>query len=80
MYVIAPYGQTFSQLEQPLHIISSGCATHGLHVSESLHRSPMTFAAAADACATVSGISFGPWHIPDRNTPAVGLSTGRSFG
>jgi len=38
------------------------------------------FAAAADACATVSGISFGPWHIPDRNTPAVGLSTGRSFG
>ena len=64
--VIAPYGQTFSQLEQPLHIISSGCATHGLHVSESLHRRPMTFAAAADACATVSGISFGPWHMPDR--------------
>ena len=63
-----------------MHIISSGCATHGLQVRLSLHRRPMTFAAAADACATVSGISFGPWHMPDRNTPAVGLSTGRSFG
>ena len=40
----------------------------------------VVLSAAADACATVSGISFGPWHIPDRNTPAVGLSTGRSFG
>ncbi len=25
-------------------------------------------------------MSLGPWHAPDRNTPAVGLSTGRSFG
>ncbi len=40
----------------------------------------MTFAAAAPAWATVSGMSFGPWHTPERNTPAVGLSTGRSFG
>ena len=31
------------------------------------------------ACATVSGISFGPWQVPERNTPAVGLSTGLSF-
>ena len=77
---MAPYGQTFSQLEQPLHIISSGWAVHGLQVRLSLHRRPMTFAAAADACATVSGMSFGPWHVPERNTPAVGLSTGRSFG
>ena len=39
-----------------------------------------TGARIAPACATVSGISFGPWHAPERNTPAVGLSTGRSFG
>ena len=40
----------------------------------------MTFAAAALASETVSGISFGPLHAPARKTPAVGLSTGRSFG
>ena len=40
----------------------------------------MALIAAAPACATVSGISFGPWHTPERNTPAVGDSTGRSFG
>ena len=48
-YVIAPYGHTFSQEEQPLHIISSECATHGLQVSLSLASRPMTFAAAAPA-------------------------------
>ena len=36
--------------------------------------------AAAPAWATVSGISFGPWQTPERKTPAVGDSTGRSFG
>ncbi len=40
---------------------------------------PTTLTAAAPACATVSGISFGPWHTPERKTPAVGDSTGRSF-
>lgn len=39
-----------------------------------------TLTAAAPACETVSGISFGPWHMPLRKIPAVGLSTGRSFG
>ena len=40
----------------------------------------MTFAAAAPAWATVSGISLGPWQVPDKNIPAVGLSTGLSLG
>ena len=52
----------------------------GLVFSESLASSPMTFTAAAPAWATVSGMSFGPWHTPERNTPAVGDSTGRSLG
>ena len=31
-------------------------------------------------CATAVGMSLGDWHAPARNTPAVLVSTGRSFG
>ena len=61
-------------------MLSSDCATQGLVFKESFAKSPMTFAAQALACETVSGMSFGPWHTPARYTPAVGLSTGFSFG
>ena len=60
MYVIAPYGHTFSQDEQPLHMSSSEWATQGLQVMLFLQSRPIAFAAAALACATVSGISLGP--------------------
>ena len=76
---MAPYGHTFAQVEHPLHRSSSDCAVHGLVISLSFASSPMAFTAAAPAWATVSGISFGPWHTPDRKIPAVGDSTGRSF-
>ncbi|OPX73131.1 MAG: hypothetical protein A4E38_00245 [Methanoregulaceae archaeon PtaB.Bin108] len=36
--------------------------------------------AAPSADATVSGISFGPWHTPARKTPAVVVPHGLSFG
>ncbi len=39
-----------------------------------------TLAAAADACATVSGISFGPWQQPAMKTPSVVVATGSSLG
>ena len=37
-------------------------------------------AAAPLACATVSGISLGPWQAPAKNTPLEGVETGSSLG
>src|SRR5512136_2786232 len=36
--------------------------------------------AAALPCATLYGISLGPWHAPATNMPSVGVSIGLSFG
>ena len=40
----------------------------------------MASAAAAPACATESGISFGPWQQPARKMPSVKVLTGASLG
>ena len=77
---MAPYGHTFAQVEHPLQRSSSDLAVHGFVISLSFARSPMAFTAAAPAWETVSGMSLGPWHTPDRKIPAVGDSTGRSLG
>ena len=38
-----------------------------------------TLAAAAEPCATEAGMSFAPWQMPTKNTPAVLVSTGFSL-
>jgi hypothetical protein len=38
----------------------------------------MAFAAAALACMTVSGMSFGSWNAPAGKTPGRDVSRGRS--
>jgi hypothetical protein len=40
----------------------------------------MAAAAAAAACATVSGMSLGPWIVPARNIPSAVVSNGLNLG
>ena len=61
---IAEYGQTDPHTRQPLHRASSTSAnTASTSIRPRLIRARIR-AAAARACATLSGISFGDWHAP----------------
>ena len=55
-------------------------ATVGSRSSISFEKRPRIFAEAALAMATASGMSRGAWQAPATKTPAVFVSTGRSFG
>src|SRR4030042_3532609 len=76
----APYGQVLTHAPHAAHRSSITAATVGDWVISEWENNCSTLAAAPLACASVSGISLGPWQVPARNTPAVRVSTGRSLG
>ena len=83
---MALYGHAVWQVKHPTHVENTGgakrftTAISGSRVNSLAENNPSTLLAAADAWPTESGISFGAWHAPARNMPAVFVSTGRSFG
>ena len=68
------------QRKQAAHMRSFTPAISGSRVSSSLAKVSCTLEAAAEACATDSGMSLGLWHAPQMKTPPVLVSTGRSLG
>src|ERR1019366_9079314 len=76
----APWGQTLTQTPQPMHRPGSEKATSTGVAAIPPWSIEVTRAAAALACAMVSGMPLGPWAVPAMKIPARCESTGRSLG
>src|ERR1039457_3848171 len=74
------YGQVRTQAKQAAQVFTSMCVSSGLRVSSLAAIVTATLLAAAEAGATVSGISLGAWQAPHTKTPAALVSTGRNLG
>src|SRR5450631_2761748 len=83
---MAWYGHAVLHRKHPTQFENTGgawrstTATMGSRVSSGCENRPHTFTAAPLACATVSGMSRGAWHVPAKKMPAVFVSTGRNLG
>ena len=78
--LMADSEQSVLQILQPAHFSAST-----MLVADSTSISPLdmrdwTSEAAAEAWATVSGMSLGPWQAPAIKIPSVAVDTGASFG
>src|ERR1017187_6967104 len=69
------YGQVRTQAKQAAQVCSLMWAISGSRVSSRAGNVPATLLAAAEACATASGISLGAWQAPHTKTPAALVST-----
>jgi len=78
--VIASKMHSSAHFPHPSHFSASTCTIIGDFSTLSCAKRESAFEAAPEAWATVSGISFGPRHVPARKNPEFTDSTGLNFG
>ncbi len=77
---MAVCGHTPTQMWQPQHFSGSMYEIVGSTLTVGLSTRASAHAAAAPACATVSGMSLGYWQQPAMKMPSVTVLTGSSLG
>src|SRR5512139_273399 len=77
---IAEYGQISMHNLQPAQRSGLMVAVVGSTSISPWADRDIASAAAAEAWATVSGISFGPWQHPAKKIPSTFVDTGLNFG